>query len=384
MAVDNSLSALLTTLTESITSAIQALPAADTILPPKDGISLLDVKNELLLSYLQNLVFLILLKLRSRSGKSHPTSAETNGTIDETVANGDRKSESLDREVIKKLAELRLYIEKGIWPLENRLKYQIDKILRTAETSERKPTVQAERPRLPKTKKIMNPVESDITSDDGSAAENGFGRADDAEDLDTTSFGPNRAAFVRSKPSAADESRASASTKDGIYRPPRITPMAMPTTTAREERQARHAAKSATLDEFVATELSAAPMAEPSIGSTIVQGGRRMKSDKERREEAERREYEEANFVRLPTQGKKDKAKSRGGRDGGWGGEEWRGLGAGLDRIERLTQKKGGSSKGAMGMLERSRKRGRDVGDGDRGSGAQIGAAFEKRRRYRR
>ncbi|KAJ5029510.1 hypothetical protein PSV08DRAFT_257475, partial [Bipolaris maydis] len=65
MAVDNSLESLLATLTTSIQSATEALPNDD-IVPPKEGISLLDVKNELLLSYLQNLVFLILLKLRSQ------------------------------------------------------------------------------------------------------------------------------------------------------------------------------------------------------------------------------------------------------------------------------------------------------------------------------
>jgi U3 small nucleolar ribonucleoprotein protein LCP5 len=62
MAVDNSLEALLATLVSSIQSASEALPTED-VSPPKEGISLLDVKNELLLSYLQNLVFLILLKL---------------------------------------------------------------------------------------------------------------------------------------------------------------------------------------------------------------------------------------------------------------------------------------------------------------------------------
>jgi U3 small nucleolar ribonucleoprotein protein LCP5 len=103
-----------------------------------------------------------------------------------------------------------------------------------------------------------------------------------------------------------------------------------------------------------------------------------MKSDKERREEAERREYEESNFVRLPAQSKKDKAKKGRARDAGWGGEEWRGLGAGLDRIERLTQKKGGK----VGSLEKSRKRA--VEDGPRDSGMQMGEAFEKRRKYRK
>ena len=50
-------------------------------------------------------------------------------------------------------------------------------------------------------------------------------------------------------------------------------------------------------------------------------------------------------------------------------------MGAGIDRIERLTQKKGGN----LGSLEKSRKR--PVGDGPRGSGSAAGDAFEKRRK---
>jgi U3 small nucleolar ribonucleoprotein protein LCP5 len=153
--------------------------------------------------------------------------------------------------------------------------------------------------------------------------------------------------------------------------------MAMPTPEGREARRERRPGKSATLDEFIATELSGAPIAEPSIGSTITNGGRHTKSERERREENERREYEEANFTRLAPDSKKEaaKKKARQQRDGGFGGEEWRTLGAGIDRIERLTQKKGGN----LGSLEKSRKR--PVGDGPRGSGSAAGDAFEKRRK---
>jgi U3 small nucleolar ribonucleoprotein protein LCP5 len=347
MAVDNSLSSLLETFTASIESATQALPE-DGILPPKEGISLLDVKNDILLSYLQNLVFLILLKLRSRRA-------------------GAEEDSQLGEEVVKKLVELRVYLEKGVRPLENRLKYQIDKIIRTADDSTRKTAQGSANPSAKRTTRKQNADDSDV-SDAESA-----GSAQTEEDVDDISYGPNRAAFVR--PKSGTGKRDTESSKDGIYRPPRITPMTMPTTQAREVKDVRRAGKSATLDEFVATELSTAPLAEPSIGSTIVSGGRRTKSDKERREEVEKREYEEDNFIRLPAQSKKDRAKAASRDRGGFGGEEWRGLGAGLDRIERLTQKKGGS----LGTLERSRKR--PVQDGPRGTGSQAGEAFEKRRK---
>lgn len=356
MAVDNSLEALLATLTTSIRSATEAFSGIE-ILPPKDGISLLDVKNELLLSYLQNLVFLILLKLRSRSEVEKEATSHLGHQED----------------VVKKLVELRLYLEKGVRPLENRLKYQIDKIIRAANDATRKSTQSA---------KKSNPKKSTVGAESDSDISNAgsVGTAQTDEDADETNYRANPVAFQKAP--SSKEKKVAAPSNDGIYRPPKITPVSMPTLEEREGRYTRRPGKSATLDEFVATELSGAPIAQPSIGSTIVAGGRRIKSDKERREEAERREYEEANFVRLPKQSKKEMAKQRSRHGGAFGGEEWRGLGAGLDRIERLTQKKGGS----LGSLGRSRKR--PVDDRPRGTGSAAGDAFEKRRkvvaRYRK
>lgn len=352
MAVDNSLESLLATLVTSIQSATEALPTED-VIPPKEGISLLDVKNELLLSYLQNLVFLILMKIRARSG--------------DDAAQHELALHPHD-EVIQKLVELRVYLEKGVRPLENRLKYNIDKIIRTADDAARRMSqaTTKSKSRKPKNQSSVDSEASDAES---------VGSDQTEEDEDEMTYGPRGTAMVG--PNAKlKEQKTKESAKDGIYRPPKITPMAMPTTEGREARRERRPGKSATLDEFIATELSSAPMAEPSIGSTIVNGGRHTKSEKERREENERREYEEANFTRLAPISKKEQAKKRGrGQDGGFGGEEWRSLGAGIDRIERLTQKKGGN----LGSLDKSRKR--PVSDGPRGSGSAVGDAFEKRRK---
>ncbi|KAF2739480.1 hypothetical protein EJ04DRAFT_508758 [Polyplosphaeria fusca] len=355
MAVDNTLLSLLATLTTSIQAATEALPGDGNTTPSADGISLLDVKHDLLLSYLQNLVFLILLKLRSRN-------------------QGDQSDiEDTQDEVIRKLVELRVYLDKGIRPLENRVKYQIDKIIRATDDSGRRAAQETSTTSSKRSKRKSKPDRASDSAESGSES-GGLSQNEDDEVMDRTAYGPRGAQMVRS--GAAGDSKTTESSKDGIYRPPRITPTAMPTSEAREEKGSKRPGKSATLDEFVATELSTAPLAEPSIGSTIVSGGRRMKSDKERREEAERREYEESNFVRLPKASKQERAKQRGrDRPGGWAGEEWRGLDAGLNRIDRLTQKKSGS----MGALERSRKRPNE--DRARGSGMDAGEAFEKRRK---
>ena len=80
MATVDTLPALLTKLHASLASAADVLPTTAStplplLLPPAAGISLLDVKNDLLLAYLQNLVFLILLKLRARTGDKAASTA---------------------------------------------------------------------------------------------------------------------------------------------------------------------------------------------------------------------------------------------------------------------------------------------------------------------
>lgn len=324
-------------------------------MPPPDGISLLNVKNELLLSYLQNLVFLIILKLRNRSS----------GSPDD--------DEDLEQAVVKKLVELRVYLEKGVRPLEGRLKYQIDKVLRAADDAAR-----AAAPGPDGAGKQTNGAASDKDSDSEAESDDAtHGVTLKASEIDDLQYRPNPSSLVR--PVAAIAEADSNGASDGLYKPPRITATAMPTTGPREEK-AKKTQKSATLEEFVNTELSAAPMAEASIGSNIISGGRRSKSEKERKDDAERKEYEEKNYVRLPKESKKDKAKKKGSQqDAGYGGEEWRGIGEGLDRIERLTKRQAGAS-GGKGLLEKSRKRAVEDGPRSSGSGAlEMGQGREKR-----
>jgi U3 small nucleolar ribonucleoprotein protein LCP5 len=350
MATKTSFPALLETLTQALSSASEATEKIKSPIPPKDGISLLDVKNELFLSYLQNLVFLIILKIRNRK------------------SNSDGEGEELDSSVVKKLVELQVYLEKGVRPLEGRLKYQIDKVLRAADDAKR-----AEDATKSKTKGLASPGEEKDSGDSNDSDEESTkGVTLKASEIDDLQYRPNPSSFVR--PAAVVEADPKGRSEDGIYKPPRIQATAMPTTGPREK-EFRKPNKSATLDEFVSTELSSAPFAEPSIGSTIVDRGRTVKSEKAKQEERERREYEERNYVRLPKESKKERAKKGGRKDAGYGGEEWRGLGEGIDRIERLTKRKGGE---ARGVLEKSRKR--PTEDGPRGSGGvEVGQGFQKR-----
>lgn len=81
-------------------------------IPTSKGMSLLELKNQLLLNYCLNLSFYFYLKasgsITSASIQQHP--------------------------VIAQLVELRLFMEK-LKPIETKLRYQIDKLVKMAETS---------------------------------------------------------------------------------------------------------------------------------------------------------------------------------------------------------------------------------------------------------
>ncbi|KAJ4294921.1 hypothetical protein N0V88_005160 [Collariella sp. IMI 366227] len=356
MAAPATLPALLDSLTKSLTSTLDVAPKLANFELPSDGISLLDVKNELLLSYLQNLVFLILLKLRQAK----------NGGSD-----SDADEQNIGDLVVSKLVELRLYLEKGARPLEDKLRFQIDKVLRAADDAERDAKAAEE------IAKANENSDSESSSDEGESDEEEDEEVDGRKIADLQ-HRPNLTGFQRPAAAAHTGKQTDAS---GVYRPPRISAVSMPTT-ERREKAAKKQIKSATLDEFIADEMSTAPIAEPSIGTTIVHGGRKIKTVSERRKEDERRNYEESNFVRLPTESKKDRAKRMkqegGNRRMNFGGEEWRDLSEGVDRISRLTKGRS-SGGGTKALLEKSRKRGIDTLDGARGSGANMGERYQKR-----
>jgi U3 small nucleolar ribonucleoprotein protein LCP5 len=354
------LAALLETLNTCLSNTPTSLPkphkdapADVTVEPPQDGISLLDTKSEILLSYLHNLVFLIIFQLRQTSKQSPKEKARASDN-------------TLEDDIRKKLIELRVFLERGVRPLEGRLKYQVDKVIKAAEDAERSEKAQ---PAKSKSRKAAN--SDSEASDDESGSDN-------EEDIDEMAYRPNVSAFTKqvaeqkkAQPSkAADEGPG-----DGIYRPPKIMPTSLPTT-ERRERQDRRPIRSNVIDEFVSAEMSSAPVAEPSIGSTIIDGGRTTKSKRDREREAERTTYEETNFVRLPKETKKDLAKRGRGKDTTFGGDEWKGLNEGADHIERLTRR----AKGGGAVLEKSRKR-KTNEDGQRGDGVGMGQIFDKRRK---
>lgn len=321
MAIDAAPSGTLSILTGSLHSALACMPSVEALTPPSDGLSLLDVKNELLLAYIQNIVILIVFKLRNQ------------------------RDLSCD-EIVKDLVSLRLYFEKGVRPLESRLKYQIDKLLLTASEASSQPT-----PRpgtgLSKSNKPSSSAPNDSTShseNEGEAAE---------PPISDLAHRPNLSAFARPRHTSPQSSSKGGA---NIYRPPRITPTVLPTTDRPSKASARKP-KNAMLDTFIREELSTAPVAEPSIGADNGLRGR------EAQKERERKDYEELRLVRLPSEGgKKKKGKRERERMGGGFEDVLGGAGEGL----------GEAVKGGGG------KRRKLAGGG---SGAKVGEAWEKRKR---
>ena len=84
---------------------IQPLHATIQENPTSAGVSFLEVKLHTMLNYIMNVCYYLVMKAEGRSISQHP--------------------------VIQHLVEMRVYMEK-MNPLENKLKYQIDKLLRTA------------------------------------------------------------------------------------------------------------------------------------------------------------------------------------------------------------------------------------------------------------
>ncbi|KAL8795621.1 MAG: hypothetical protein Q9195_001859 [Heterodermia aff. obscurata] len=317
-----SFSDIVSTLTESLSTAISSLPDDASLAPPPDGISLLDTKNQLLLSYLHNLVFFVILKLRSLQSQSDTALIEP--TSDETV--------------VKALVSLRVYLERGVRPLESRLKYQVDKLLLAANDAESQNAVPRNGAR---SQKFTDPARPEPHRSSAPSSPNPSPPPPTTSRIADLSHRPNPSAFIGHTVRATSPTSRNTS----VYRPPQINP-ALPPTSAKPQRKPR---PSHTLNEYVREELNDLPIAQPSIGTG---SGLRGKAAER---EVERRNYEEGRLVRLPGERKKAKRK--------------RDVGEGFGEDLLL----GGA--GELADLVKGEKKKRKVEGGER----KIGEAWEKR-----
>ncbi|KAL8758823.1 MAG: hypothetical protein Q9184_003806 [Pyrenodesmia sp. 2 TL-2023] len=322
MAIGAAPAEILSILTDSLHSALACVPSLEALTLPGDGLSLLDAKNELLLAYIQDIVVLIMSKLRNQRDLSYD-------------------------EIVKDLVSLRLYFEKGVRPLESRLKYQIDKLLLAASEASSQPT-----PR-PRTSQSQSKKPSSSAPSKPTSHSENEGEAADPP-ISDLAHRPNLSAFARPRhTSPQSSSRGGAN----IYRPPRITPTVLPTTD-RPSKTGVRKPKNAMLDTFIREELSTAPVAEPSIGADNGLRGR------EAQKERERKDYEELRLVRLPSEGGKKKKKGKRERER---------MGGGFEDVL------GGAGEGLGEAVKGGGAKRRKLAGGS--SGAKVGEAWERRKR---
>lgn len=280
------LNALLDTISSALSSTSSALPTS--IPPTPNGLSLLDLKNYLLLSYIQDISLLTLSKLNNPAFSLQNTESQN---------------------IIWRLIQERIHLEKGVAPLETKIGYQIRKLIRSAEDSQ---TTQKD---------------------------------------ESLRFKPNPSALVSTAPE---------STTTGVYKPPRISSTTLPTTRSDDGRR-----RNKVLEEFISSSsLNSAPTPLPSIGSNVAGIGARNVYKTTRNNDVQ--QYEEENFIRLPANIGKEKRKGRKERGGmeGFGGEDW----SGLDRIGKGAWDFGKRE----GKVERSRKRGIEEGGGESATGREF------------
>lgn len=233
-----------------------------------EGVSYLEAKHTLLVHYAASIVFYLLLKAEGRPVRDHP--------------------------VIKRLVELRAYLEK-VRPIDKRLQYQIEKLLAAAQRAQ---------------------------------GENGAAAADDADAL---RHGPRPEALLANGGGRAEAARAGKEAAygdragDDVYRPPRLNPVSMDLDdreggAARKERRreiqnARRASRS-TLVQELAAEIAGAP---EEVGAGAPLGMDTVAALRQRQKIASRDAIEEELMVRVPLsrdERKQMKAQRREGLSG--------------------------------------------------------------------
>ncbi|KAJ3155526.1 Serine/threonine-protein kinase smg1 [Geranomyces variabilis] len=214
------------------------------------GVSLLEVKVHSMLSYLTNLAFYLLLKLHGKSVTGHAA--------------------------IDRLVELRIVMEKTK-PLEQKLKYQIDKLVKAAS---------------------MADDQSAATGANGAslAVERESGLAADA-----LSFKPNPAAMLADSAAGDANARGDEDNATGVYRPPKLAPMPYDegrrAKTGRLTEQAKLKASRSRLLRDLRSQYDDRPEEMTAEGTGY--GAAEVGASKDDEEWAERERYEEENFTRL-------------------------------------------------------------------------------------
>jgi len=314
----------------------------------RDGISLLSLKHQLMLFYLQSLVLLSARRVAGDSLQDKAPASQPFSTVDRDVRGagvGD---------LVDSMVEGRIVLEK-IKVLESRMRYQIEKLVRTADDASKNVADDplAFRP---------NP-QNLVSNDQGSDAESDENQNEDE------------------------------GTRDGIYRPPKLAPM--PYSESAGDKRSKRQPIPKTLSSLIHQDPS-----RPHVESTSGLGSTPALASDRAREIQRMTEFEEDNFTRLMMKKKDVRRRRQDEADlalGGTGSSHGRRRGRGLeDEFEDVLRSVGRARMGVIGdgyeelrqkgkksdALSRARTRRLDDTDGVDGDIPQAKRGrFERERR---
>ncbi|KAJ3195952.1 hypothetical protein HK101_010545 [Irineochytrium annulatum] len=238
---------------------IQALQKRvdDKDLETSKGVSLLEIKSHTLLSYLSHLSVYLMLKLTGTSLEDHPA--------------------------VDRMIEHRVILER-IRPMETKLKYQIDKLVRAAATANYETLGKAD-------------------GEDSKAAATSL---QDAAVADPLRFKPNPGNF------------AGGDDVDGVYRPPRLVPVPYEEKRRRAKGELSDRSKKSLAKSRIMTDLMEQHGARPEVVTSHGTGHRLAERKTRVEEELDQiREKEEETFTRFTTSKALRRAEERRVKNGG-------------------------------------------------------------------
>ena len=253
-----------------------------------DLVDYLEAKQQILLSYCINVVFYLALKSEGRSVKNHP--------------------------VLKQLLELRYVMEK-MRPLDSKLKYQLDRLIKFSTLSAEDRQAMKLRPNLSALRARGTGSDEDDDEDDGSS-DGDSGEMNEGQDSgsEVASSEEEDAYVKRSRKGKQDDAQDAA-----VYRPPKMAAQPYHDEEAAEEKRVRKKdklkakLKGSEMLQALQEEFGDAPLAESSSGLTGL-----SREEREAQEaEDERRSFEEERFVRLVVSKKDKKAMKRAQKNAG-------------------------------------------------------------------
>ncbi|KAK9375324.1 uncharacterized protein V1513DRAFT_44701 [Lipomyces chichibuensis] len=263
------------------------------------GISLLGLKADTMASYVHHLGLRSLFALSQLAGDNNGDEQKSQDQVEVCM-----DPKLLDKAIRELLVTDRVILERGVRPLEKKIEYQIQKMLRAiTPTKQSKPTDEG-------AFDIEKSGDNDEKSDSETRAASTDG--DEEEDDLPLSYKPRPNLLVANTP--RESTISSSSTKK--YVPPKINPTKLPSTKAlagqAAAKQTNRMHRNQALEEYLEETTSTAPEAAPSVGANVLGHGRGgTRTQRAQAQEEKIRGYEEANYVRLQDEGKNKRKKPR-------------------------------------------------------------------------